>query len=77
MRHLEATNIKVAGSGVALVCPHSTITTGDVGCESLYTCLPQLHFQFLNRSVLYKFADIASPRSLQDMIDLVSFNTHK
>ena len=67
--------MEVAGSGVALVCPYSTITTGDAGCLSLCTCLLQLHFLFLTQSVLYQFAGIASARSLQDIIDLVSFNT--
>ena len=68
--------MEVAGSGVALVYPYSTITTADASCLSLYTCLLQLHFQFLTQSVLYKFTGIASARNLQDMIDLVSFNTH-
>ena len=62
--------------GVRILVELASITTGDAGCLALCTCLPQLHLQFLTQSVLYEFAGIASARNLQDMIDLISFNTH-
>ena len=68
--------MEVAGSGVALLCPCSTITTGDAGSLSFCTGLLQLHFQLLTQSGLYEFSGIASARKLQDKIHLVSFNTN-
>ena len=70
----ETCGSNLYGSGWFGSCfEFSHVTTGDAGGVILCTLLLQLDFQF--QSVLYDLPAIASARHLQDIIDLVSFNT--